>query len=87
MPEEGIYTQRNPIGLAGGNSIVYGYVYKTLVKIDPWGLRCKGWNNSLELSRPDNINIPKSVQRAFKKLFPEAKNGFNRAVEGLGNRN
>ncbi|MCL1923976.1 MAG: RHS repeat-associated core domain-containing protein, partial [Defluviitaleaceae bacterium] len=38
MPEEGIYTQRDPIGLAGGNPTVYGYVYNTNSQIDPWGL-------------------------------------------------
>ena len=25
LPDEGIYTQRDPIGLAGGNPTVYGY--------------------------------------------------------------
>ena len=26
-PEEGCYTQQDPIGLAGGNPTLYGYVY------------------------------------------------------------
>lgn len=39
MADEGIYTQRDPIGLAGGNPTLYGYVYNTLTQIDPWGLR------------------------------------------------
>ena len=38
MPDEGIYTQRDPIGLAGGNPTVYGYVWFTLAEIDLFGL-------------------------------------------------
>ena len=38
MPNEGMYTQRDPIGLAGGNPTVYGYVKNTLLQIDPFGL-------------------------------------------------
>jgi len=38
MPEEGIYTQRDPIGLAGGNPTLYGYVHNTLSELDPFGL-------------------------------------------------
>ena len=38
MPGEGMYTQRDPIGLAGGNPTVYGYVFNTLQEVDPFGL-------------------------------------------------
>jgi len=38
MPDEGMYTQRDPIGLRGGNPTVYGYVRSTLKQIDPFGL-------------------------------------------------
>ena len=38
MPGEGMYTQRAPIGLAGGNPTVYGYVFNTLQEIDHFGL-------------------------------------------------
>ena len=38
-PEIGQYTQQDPIGLAGGNPTLYGYVYNTLVEIDPFGLK------------------------------------------------
>ena len=34
-----MYTQRDPIGLAGGNPTTYGYVFNTLKHIDPFGLR------------------------------------------------
>ena len=37
-PEEGCYTQQDPIGLAGGNPTLYGYVYDTLCELDPFGL-------------------------------------------------
>ena len=34
----GQYTQVDPIGLAGGNPTLYGYVKNTLMGIDPFGL-------------------------------------------------
>jgi len=37
-PRDGMYTQRDPIGLAGGNPTVYGYVFDTLAEDDPFGL-------------------------------------------------
>ena len=37
-PETGQYTQQDPIGLAGGNPTLYGYVYNTLGEVDPFGL-------------------------------------------------
>lgn len=40
-PEEGCYTQQDPIGLAGGNPTIYGYVFNTLGEIDLFGLDVK----------------------------------------------
>ena len=40
-PEEGCYTQHDPIGLAGGNPTIYGYVFNTLGEIDLFGLDVK----------------------------------------------
>ncbi|MBD5465426.1 MAG: hypothetical protein HDR22_06355 [Lachnospiraceae bacterium] len=37
-PEDGCYTQQDPIGLAGGNPTLYGYVHDTNWCIDPFGL-------------------------------------------------
>ena len=37
-PQTGQYTQQDPIGLAGGNPTLYGYVWDTLGEIDPFGL-------------------------------------------------
>ena len=40
-PEERCYTQQDPIGLAGGNPTIYGYVFNTLGEIDLFGLDVK----------------------------------------------
>ena len=37
--EIGQYTQQDPIGLAGGNPTLYGYVWDTLGEVDPFGLK------------------------------------------------
>ncbi|PKU49739.1 RHS repeat domain-containing protein, partial [Lysinibacillus fusiformis] len=37
-PEQGNYTQVDPIGLAGGNPTLYGYTRNPLSEIDPLGL-------------------------------------------------
>ncbi|WP_317853406.1 RHS repeat domain-containing protein [Lysinibacillus sphaericus] len=37
-PERGNYTQIDPIGLAGGNPTLYGYVANPNISIDPFGL-------------------------------------------------
>ena len=37
-PEEGCYTQQDPIGLAGGNPTMYGYVKDTNIWSDVFGL-------------------------------------------------
>ena len=43
-PEDGCYTQQDPIGLAGGNPTIYGYVFDTLCELDPFGLdRMPSW--------------------------------------------
>ncbi len=36
--EIGQYTQQEPIGLAGGNPTIYGYVGEPNIWIDPWVL-------------------------------------------------
>ena len=38
MPEEGIYTQTDPIGIRGKNPTLYSYVRNTALFIDPLGL-------------------------------------------------
>ena len=62
MPDEGIYTQRDPIGLAGGNPTVYGYVWSITTQIDPFGLCCQG---SFFTSENSNNNLHCFVRRMF----------------------
>ncbi|WP_310602694.1 RHS repeat-associated core domain-containing protein [Anaerosporobacter sp.] len=38
-PEDGCYTQQDPIGLTGGNPTIYGYVGNTNIQIDLFGLK------------------------------------------------
>ena len=40
-PSLGQYTQQDPIGLAGGNPTLYGYVFNTMWELDPFGLDWK----------------------------------------------
>ncbi|WP_157492967.1 MULTISPECIES: RHS repeat domain-containing protein [Lysinibacillus] len=49
-PEQGNYTQIDPIGLAGGNPTLYGYVSDTNAINDPFGLKPKPKFNFAELS-------------------------------------
>ena len=60
-PETGQYTQQDPIGLAGGNPTLYGYVYNTLGEIDPFGLdRMPSWMKSIQGWQRHHL-IPYSV--------------------------
>lgn len=57
-PDMGIYTQRDPIGLDGDNPTVYGYVWDTLIEVDPFGLAG---------TRPPNFTPPGAGRRgAFR---------------------
>ncbi|MDO4727356.1 MAG: RHS repeat-associated core domain-containing protein [Porphyromonadaceae bacterium] len=38
--ETGAYISQDPIGLAGGNPTLYGYVFDSNIEIDPFGLDC-----------------------------------------------
>ncbi len=38
MPDEGMYSQRDPIGIAGGNPSLYGYVWDSTKQVDVFGL-------------------------------------------------
>ncbi|WP_148297579.1 RHS repeat-associated core domain-containing protein, partial [Porphyromonas macacae] len=39
-PDTGSYISQDPIGLAGGNPTLYGYVFDSNTEIDPFGLEC-----------------------------------------------
>ena len=60
MPSEGMYTQRDPIGLAGGNPTTYGYVFNTLKQIDPFGLNC----TNLKSGQTTTISKPSITKKA-----------------------
>ena len=47
-PEEGCYTQQDPIGLAGGNPTIYGYVKDVNIWVDVFGLHSHGSDRSSE---------------------------------------
>ncbi len=51
-PETGQYTQQDPIGLAGGNPTLYGYVNDPNILIDPFGLRKVDLSGSDSTGRP-----------------------------------
>ena len=87
MPEEGIYTQRDPIGLAGGNPTVYGYVWNTLTQLDPWGLsehrgRIQAQGVNLEKSVPWTQNNPPTVAEGLQML-DDLENQLSRAERKL----
>ena len=58
-PETGQYTQQDPIGLAGGNPTLYGYVYDTLGEIDPFGLT---WKDILDSGLGHHI-FPRAIAK------------------------
>ena len=60
--EIGQYTQQDPIGLAGGNPTLYGYVYDTLGEIDPFGLT---WKDLLDSGLGHHL-FPRSVAKKLE---------------------
>ena len=62
-PGIGQYIQQDPIGLAGGNPTLYGYVADTNAWIDPFGLSRCAPPRSRALSGP---KLPQSVAETFK---------------------
>lgn len=45
-PDEGMYISSDPIGLAGGNPTLYGYVFDPNTQVDPFGLDCDKVNKA-----------------------------------------
>ena len=61
-PEEGIYISQDPIGLAGGNPTLYGYVKDPNSWVDQLGLSgCKNSGISKEESFANDILNPKEI--------------------------
>ncbi|MEC1180000.1 RHS repeat-associated core domain-containing protein [Metasolibacillus meyeri] len=55
-PVQGNYTQMDPIGLAGGNPTLYGYVYNPMMEIDPFGLK-KGTGQKYEIGIHEDLIV------------------------------
>ncbi|WP_088825471.1 RHS repeat-associated core domain-containing protein [Listeria goaensis] len=51
-PEQGNYTQVDPIGLAGGNPTLYGYVQNSIIQLDLLGLKLKDLTGKDSTGRP-----------------------------------
>ncbi|WP_338651469.1 RHS repeat-associated core domain-containing protein [Lysinibacillus sp. Y5S-8] len=69
-PEQGNYIQIDPIGLAGGNPTLYGYVRNSLLEIDPFGLnvnrgRIQAQGTKLEESISWSQDNPPTVAEAL----------------------
>jgi len=80
-PESGQYTQQDPIGLAGSNPTLYGYVANTLTDVDQLGLL--GFKVSANTALPDvltrglhvNVEIPNN-KPIHVGLRPDHQGGF-----------
>ena len=81
-PETGAYISQDPIGLAGGNPTLYGYVKDSNWWVDVLGLDCssfntknnivKRWVNILTGKNADEVeNLMK--KKGYEKDFPQAE--------------
>ena len=68
-PEEGCYTQQDPIGLAGGNPTLYGYITNPCNEIDILGLSWSDFLRSLDVPQPDGLINPHGHHIVFKGVF------------------
>jgi len=79
MPDEGIYTQRDPIGLLGGNPTVYGYSSNSLVNSDPFGLQgiylFRG-DNFYRSGQPIGNPITRTLSAQDFKVYPMSSTNF-----------
>ena len=70
-PKTGNYISQDPIGLAGGNPTLYGYVFDPNTQIDPLGLEC-GYNKKKLPELPDTFAREFETLR-IKKIKKGAK--------------
>ncbi|MBD5465423.1 MAG: hypothetical protein HDR22_06340 [Lachnospiraceae bacterium] len=70
-PEDGCYTQQDPIGLAGNNPTIYGYVDNPSNEIDLLGLSLS-WSDfliALGIPKPTGLTRPHGHHIVFKGNF------------------
>ena len=67
--ETGCYISQDPIGLAGNNPTLYGYVFDPNIQIDPFGLDCSAG------SKPKKRGLKKLNKFREKGVLEEASNG------------
>ena len=73
-PEMGMYISSDPIGLAGNNPTLYGYVQDVNIWLDVWGL-CPEWNNGWRT--PDGkFATPVSAEKAGEKAVKAVKESY-----------
>lgn len=66
-PETGAYISQDPIGLAGGNPTIYGYVKDSNSWIDRFGLDCNKITNPLPEDKTFARVMPRKYGEAFKR--------------------
>ena len=71
-PEQGNYTQIDPIGLAGGNPTLYGYVRDTNNNIDKFGL----YSDLLDTGMGHHL-MPRSIAKALDILELSQNNSIS----------
>ena len=75
-PQTGQYTQQDPIGLAGGNPTLYGYVWDTNIQVDETGLSWSDVLRALGIPQPDGLTNPHGHHIVFKGDFANDLRGI-----------
>ena len=74
-PSSETYISQDPIGLAGGNPTIYGYVFDSNIEVDIWGLDCskaqsnvyKGVREALQILK--ERGLPRQVRKNILQSF------------------
>ncbi|MCL1989645.1 MAG: RHS repeat-associated core domain-containing protein, partial [Defluviitaleaceae bacterium] len=69
-PQLGQYITQDPIGLAGNNPTLYGYVSNPNVWIDPFGLRCRPSNPNRMQQEVQRGQAPRGIDRVDRPHVP-----------------
>ena len=73
-PMDGQYITQDPIGLAGSNPTLYGYVHNPLAWIDPFGLDCE---KAMKAGSPGS--------KTWKQAVKEIKGGKGKGINVITN--